>query len=414
MRLAEGAGMRADQSGILPTAASRYHALDAVRVLACASVIVAHSPLWPGRFGGHGVSMFMVLSGFVITLLLEREWARRDTLDLGEFWSRRLLRLVPAYLAYVAFVLLIDFVRGRPWSLGLLASTATFTVNYYNALSGHAPTPVAHTWSLSVEQQFYLVWPIVFLALRRDGAARVRRVLAGVIGVVIAWRCAFYFGLGGSMAWVWNAFETRADALALGCLLALGWDTAPVRRAASVLGRWAPGPLATLALLVLSRSALSAEWWQASLGLTFTAVLAGVLVVQLAALETRAGGTAWGHPAVRYLGRITYGTYLFHALALDAAMHLPIGAAAQTLVAMVLAFATGAVVNVVVEQRAAALVAWWRARGDQRPAMASGDIAQGRRTYGAPALAYDASAVPRVSGAHRIVGFVARYLRRAA
>jgi peptidoglycan/LPS O-acetylase OafA/YrhL len=392
-------GVPAHSTGRAPTAQfSRIDALDAIRVLACVSVVIAHSPLWPGRFGGHGVTMFMVLSGFVITLLLRREWEWGSTVDVRAFWARRLLRLVPAYFAYVAFVMLIDLARGRTWSLGLLGATMTFTVNYYNAVLGHPPSPVAHTWSLSVEQQFYLVWPLVFLAVRPWGRSRLVRVLVATIVAVALWRSILFFQLGASMSWIWNAFETRADALAMGCLLAVCWEAPVVQRVSSALGRWSWTPVPTLALIVASRSLVLDPAWQMSLGITVTAALAVVLVAQMGAIGRR-GESAWGHPVVRYLGRITYGSYLFHALALDAAEKLPLGVPAQVVVAILLTFATGAVVHEFVERPTVAIYEQWRTGG--------------RVPTPLPLP------IPRITDAYavaasRVASLLSRYLRRAA
>ena len=348
-------------SAASPTA-GRIDTLDALRVLACLGVVVGHAP-WPGRIGGYGVSIFMVLSGFLITMLFEREWRRAASLDLPRFWTRRVVRLVPAYAVYVALVLLEDAYMGRAWPPGLLSSASTFTVNYFNARNGHPSTSLAHTWTLSLEQQFYLVWPLVFMALRPRGLERVRAVLLGVIVAVVSWRCVYFFGLHGSMAWLWNSFETRADALAVGCLLAVSRDTGVVQRVRRAIGRQAIGPAVTFPLVIASRSALRWSAWQASVGFTVTAVLAGILLLQCVELNELPAGAIWRHGVVRALGRVTYGTYLFHLLAIDVAIRLVHSPLAQTLLAIPLAFGTGVVVNRCIEQPVAALHERWRGRG---------------------------------------------------
>jgi peptidoglycan/LPS O-acetylase OafA/YrhL len=123
--------------------------------------------------GDLGVGLFFVISGFLITLLLLREADRTGTVSLSQFYLRRTVRIFPAYYASMAVSLAVDFIRGTVWSPGLLASGAAYLMNYYNAFNNHPTTSIAHAWSLANEEQFYLLWPAAFLALRRVSPKRV-------------------------------------------------------------------------------------------------------------------------------------------------------------------------------------------------------------------------------------------------
>src|SRR5438093_1124683 len=164
----------------METRATHLPALDGLRAVAVFTVIVYHFGInaVPGDLG---VSAFFVLSGFLITWLLLREHAANGTVSLRRFYTRRVLRIFPAYYAFLAVSFAIDSVRGQPWGSSLGLSSLFYLVNYYNALNGHPVTSIAHAWSLGIEEQFYLLWPMLLLLLLRGGAARAARVLTGVV-----------------------------------------------------------------------------------------------------------------------------------------------------------------------------------------------------------------------------------------
>ncbi|MEA2761722.1 MAG: hypothetical protein QOD47_1006 [Gemmatimonadaceae bacterium] len=286
-------------------------ALDGLRAVAVFTVVASHAN-FPLRIPGDlGVSAFFVLSGFLITRLLLRERERTGGVSIRRFYARRTMRIFPAYYAFLILSYLIDAHAGQRWSPTLLANTLTYTVNYFNAFNHHPTTSVAHAWSLAVEEQFYLLWPLAFVVL----AARGRRALVGGVSVAalaaVAWRSWLILGARVDASYVYNAFDTRLDNLAVGCLLALAVDHKTVVAAATVLAKRSWFPIIVLALLLTSRLALS-DAYHYSIGFTVDALLVAVLIAQLLQLY-RSPLWAWLEwPAVRYLGAISYPIYLYH------------------------------------------------------------------------------------------------------
>ncbi|HEX9393047.1 MAG TPA: acyltransferase, partial [Gemmatimonadales bacterium] len=208
------------QTPLLRTlAGSRLPALDGLRAVAVFTVMIYHFGInaVPGDLG---VSAFFVLSGFLITWLLLKEHGATGDVSLRQFYTRRVLRIFPAYYAFIVLTYAADHLRGQAWPPGLAPSALFYLVNYFNALHGHPTTSIAHAWSLGIEEQFYLLWPLLLLVLLRGGVARVARALVILIVVVVAWRCVLLLGLHVDRAYLYNAFDTRFDNLAVGCLLA--------------------------------------------------------------------------------------------------------------------------------------------------------------------------------------------------
>jgi len=198
----------------------RIPSLDGVRALAVVLVLYAHAqhsvnfpaipkPYWIGWLG---VNIFFALSGFLITTLMVREFHQNARLDVPAFYLRRSLRILPAYAVYLAAVLLLQTVGTVSLSDGDWLRALTYTVNFQE----DPPWLFAHIWSLSVEEHFYLAWPLVM-------ALGLSRGLRGALAVVVG--CfAMRWGLmlaGSTLVPMNNSSLTRLDAIAAGCLLAL-------------------------------------------------------------------------------------------------------------------------------------------------------------------------------------------------
>ena len=300
--------------------ASHLPALDGLRAVAVGVVMLYHFTGSEWVPGDLGVGLFFVISGFLITLLLLREADSTGSVSLSRFYLRRTLRIFPAYYVFVAVSLAVDFVRGVVWSKGLIASAFAYLMNYYNAFNNHPTTSVAHAWSLANEEQFYLLWPAAFLLLMRaTPKARGRWLVAVIIGVAV-WRSYLYLVRDIGPAYVYNAFDTRADNLAVGCLLAVIAQRLPRSAWPSRVASSRYLPLVTVGLLYVSRI-LAPPSYHYSLGFTVDAVLMAIFIVQVVQLAAaKDWGWAWlDHRVTRFFGAISYPLYLYHIWGLSGA-----------------------------------------------------------------------------------------------
>jgi peptidoglycan/LPS O-acetylase OafA/YrhL len=307
-------------------------ALDGLRAVALVGVLCFHQRFaWaPGGF--LGVSTFFTLSGFLIARLALGEWGRTGTLSLGGFWERRARRLLPAALVTVAGVALLAWrtgIGGQAVHGDLLASLAYVANWRFAATSGDYgqlftdPSPVAHMWSLAIEEQFYLLFPVVFILLMRDrgrgGPGRVLR-RAGAVWAALAlasFASAAWVARSGSSGLAYYATTTRAAEILVGVVAAYVVVSRPGRR---LLARRGVGVGLTVAAPV-AVVGLAWLWHVTSLGspALFRGVTAlnSLLTVVLVVAVTRAGArgpasAVLGLWPLRQVGKVSYGAYLLH------------------------------------------------------------------------------------------------------
>jgi peptidoglycan/LPS O-acetylase OafA/YrhL len=274
----------------------RRPALDGLRGLAALGVILAHAgtPFMTGA-GTLGVTLFFVLSGFLITRLLVEELERTGRIDLRSFYLRRLRRLGPPLVVFLAVVTALLVGTGEPlW--GAL-SALTFTSNFAS-LVGVPLHLVGHTWSLSHEEQFYLLWPLVLIVLGRRHLTRLTPALA-VVAVLVAANRIMLAVSGASLIRSFYSPDTRSDALLVGCLLAL-----VLHRSVSLrVGRWA----ALAGVILLACAPFGRE---PLVVLLVPATLSSAVLVAWA--WTTAGGGLLASAPIRGFGRISYAVFLWH------------------------------------------------------------------------------------------------------
>ena len=321
-------GLSRELSDATP-ALPRLVGLDGLRAFAVVAVVLYHAGVaWiPGGF--LGVDIFFVLSGFLITSLLLVELDRSGRVEFGRFYLRRARRLLPALMAVLLVTGLLvatiaydaagTFRRDLPGALLYFSNWSYILTDtsYFEAIG--RPPLLGHLWSLAVEEQFYLVWPVIcFLLYRWRGARMVGRVALGaalasalamaVVSVVTGWPAA------GDPSRLYFGTDTHAMGILLGAALAVVWrpgSTAPVlpRQAQAVIS--AAG---VLALVLLT-------WVMTHLGESSTAlyrggflVVAGLSAVVVAAASHRGvpfGGWLGTRP-MRWVGERSYGIYLWH------------------------------------------------------------------------------------------------------
>jgi peptidoglycan/LPS O-acetylase OafA/YrhL len=294
-------------------------ALDGLRGVAVLLVVVyhAHERLLPGGF--LGVDVFFVISGFLITTLLVQEYDARGRVGLRSFYIRRGLRLLPALLLMLAvYCLLASLAMGG--ALDHLADSGIalfYMANWTRALGFFRPMYLGHTWSLSVEEQFYLLWPLLLLLLLRS--ARSRWVVAFVpLGIaLVSWAHRYNLSVAGSsFNRTFNGLDTRLDGLMLGCAAGVvvasgllnGRARAALQSSLAVLAPLALGLLCYLAATIVLAATDTFRGWLAVIS---AAALFPVLQGALGAATSPLNTLLSVRPLV-WLGRISYGVYLWH------------------------------------------------------------------------------------------------------
>jgi peptidoglycan/LPS O-acetylase OafA/YrhL len=295
-------------------------ALDGLRGLAVAAVLLFHAGQLRGGF--LGVDLFFVLSGFLITGLLLEELGRRGRIDLMAFWGRRARRLLPALTFVVMSTLLLAWAFAGPNMLGSalrdLPWVAAQSVNwhfigeqigYWNASGTHL---FAHLWSIGVEWQFYLAWPmLVTLAGKGPGGQR-RIAFIAVAGALVSLLLMIKLGAAVDTTRAYEGTDTRAFSLLLGAAAATG----PVRNAIAGLSRTAVDVICVLLLCGLFTSWLLTSGENAPglfQGGMFAHSLGGaVLIALLTGTPDGLAGRVIGSAVPRRLGELSYGLYLWH------------------------------------------------------------------------------------------------------
>jgi peptidoglycan/LPS O-acetylase OafA/YrhL len=310
-------------------------ALDGVRALAVLAVMAYHGGLSFLPAGFFGVDAFFVLSGFLITTLLVTEWAGASRIALRAFWARRARRLLPALLVVLVFVVLYArFVAapgmypGLRWDgIAALFYSANwrFIASGQNYFAATGPvSPLLHTWSLAIEEQFYIVWPLVVLAImrfRKSGSARALQTLlvASVVGALAsAAEMALLFHPAEDPTREYFGTDTHAQCLLVGAALAAGlglWrrresradPTEKRHRLVSVGGLLGVGVCAW-------------AWSQLQYGQTFVfrggfllvSVSVAAVILSTVLHPTGIVSRVLSWAPLRYIGRISYGMYLWH------------------------------------------------------------------------------------------------------
>ena len=279
-------------------------ALDGLRGFAILLVMADHAGIGiASRAGNLGVTIFFVLSGFLITTLLLEERARHGRISLPRFYWRRALRLLPALAVLLGVVAVLMGVAGRTGEIGGDVIPALFYFMNWATVAGNNPGLLSHTWSLSIEEQFYLVWPVLLIGILALSRGRVRWVVGLLVVVIltaIVLRFILWTGEGVYLR-VYFGTDTRMDALAIGCLLAVAFRRRPVAVP--------PLAMAGLAAVIPITAWTTNDESLATIGFAVTALAAAGLVAG-AAMGNGQRVLAWRPLA--YLGIISYGLYLWH------------------------------------------------------------------------------------------------------
>ena len=299
--------------------------LDGLRAVAVLVVVLYHLNVGWASGGLLGVGVFFVLSGYLITDLLLAEHERTGAVDLGRFWLRRARRLLPALWVMLVVVTLwvafLDPVQLAGFRGALLAALLYFSnwwyafqhVSYFASFG--PPSPLGHLWSLAVEEQFYLLWPLALLLALRF--VRRREILIGLLvlgAVASAWAMAVLFQPGSDPTRVYEGTDTRAFQLLVGAVLAVALPSRRPAGSISTLGRWALDALGAAGFAVIVAMVVATNEYQAFIyrgGMALLSLATAAVLVTLIHPSTLLN-RALGVPPLRWIGVRSFGIYLWH------------------------------------------------------------------------------------------------------
>lgn len=291
-------------------------ALSGVRFIAVFLVIFYHLGFQVVP-GGHGVMLFFVLSGFLITWLLLKENEKTGTVSLKGFFKRRIFRIFPAFYVYwiVAVVALLAFTKNVPWAHA--ASAALYVSDYYYALHPESNNLFSHTWSLAIEERFYLCFPFLFVAFSRN-LNRLVKVLAAIIVSVWLWRFILVYGFKVEDSYIYTAFDTRIDHLLVGCFLAVILKLEKFKSFWNAALKNSLMPLLTIVLLLSSIyfGSMDSLKYKDTVGFLIEPILMGIFIVQVILFSATPIWKWLDWYPVKYLGTISYSLYLYQQLTL--------------------------------------------------------------------------------------------------
>jgi peptidoglycan/LPS O-acetylase OafA/YrhL len=299
--------VRPPNSGICSPAATEPEGylphIDGLRAIAVTAVVIFHIFGNALRGGWLGVEVFFVLSGYLITGLLRREWMKAGRIDLISFYGARAFRLLPALTVLLIFYLCVGLFRKDSYWLSLKTTAIVlfYGMNWARAFSLASEDYLGHTWSLAVEEQFYIVFPFILLAIIRSKPIV---ILTVVYFMLIIWR--FYLFDGGvTSARITNGLDTRADGLLIGCILSFALDKSVVQQLAEKL--W---PLACIGLIVMIACMKGSAIPTFLFAVPCTAICTAIIIA--AARASNLLQHTLSNPVLVYIGTISYGVYLWH------------------------------------------------------------------------------------------------------
>lgn len=304
--------------------------LDGIRAIAVIMVLAYHLKLALFKSGFLGVTVFFVLSGYLITGILISEVEEEGTIDLKNFWLRRIRRLVPAVMSMAVVIIFVSAVVNRiiftKGCKDFLASVLGFNnwwqifnkVSYFEAAG--VPSPFTHCWSLAIETQFYLIYPLILLGIyklvksRGEGRANRGLLFAGVtllLALISVILMIVLFDPQQDASRVYYGTDTRAFSLLFGALLAILWEyrIVPRRLSASVNMVLGSVSFAVLLVMTIAINGSSNFWYRG--GQFFGTILTVLMVYAVSGRKTWLSRFL-SNPVLKWMGDRSYSIYLWH------------------------------------------------------------------------------------------------------
>lgn len=299
--------------------------LDGLRALSVLAVSAYHLDLKWAQGGLLGVGIFFVLSGYLITDQILLEWKTYRRLSLMDFWLRRIRRLLPAMICMLGFVAVWLIGSDPPLFQALkgeFLSSLFYVNNWYLIFhevsyfeSFGPPSPIGHLWSLSIEEQFYLVWPIVLVIGIKLAPRRGKLMLWLLAGAAVsALAMAVIYEPGTDPSRVYYGTDTRAFALLIGAALAVIWPSWKLNGAISTSARSlldVSGSLGLVILMILIFGTNKLDDWLYRGGFLFIALLTATITAVLVHPASRLGKIMGCEP-LKWIGKRSYSLYIWH------------------------------------------------------------------------------------------------------
>ena len=304
--------------------------LDGIRAIAVIMVLAYHLKLALFKSGFLGVTVFFVLSGYLITGILISEVEEEGTIDLKNFWLRRIRRLVPAVMSMAVVIIFVSAVVNRiiftKGCKDFVASVLGFNnwwqifnkVSYFEAAG--VPSPFTHCWSLAIETQFYLIYPLILLGIyklvksRGEGRAKRGLLFAGVtllLALISVILMIVLFDPQQDASRVYYGTDTRAFSLLFGALLAILWEYRMVPRRLSASVNMVLGSVSFAVLLVMTIAINgSSNFWYRG-GQFFGTILTVLMVYAVSGRKTWLSRFL-SNPVLKWIGDRSYSIYLWH------------------------------------------------------------------------------------------------------
>jgi peptidoglycan/LPS O-acetylase OafA/YrhL len=317
-------------------AARDIPSLDGLRAFSILLVMVAHSswylPGWVTQDslfrsivggGTHGVAIFFVISGYLITTLLLREYDKKGAVSLKRFYFRRTMRIFPPFYCFLGVMGLLWAFRIIPEDWRSFLASLTYTWAFFPWSHGYF---IFHTWSLSIEEQFYLLWPLLFVVLH----ARSKLIRASLLFIILmpAMRVLFYFVLPHLRGHEFYMVQGWLDTMMIGCLLALlkhqgKWDRWQLR----YVNGWTASVMAIVAFYAVPMATEQLPKRMAGLfvlgvGPTVTACCLGGLLLYVTSTNNVFTLKVLNNAVVRHIGVLSYSLYLWQQLFLSQKLSL--------------------------------------------------------------------------------------------
>jgi len=293
-----------------------YPALDGLRAIAVAIVLLAHAGAPYPISGGVGVDIFFVLSGFLITSILASEFAATAKIKIKRFYLRRAFRLMPCLVAVCALYALMSYQQSGEWPLTTLAIVLSYTGNWARAVYGTTLGSLNHTWSLAIEEQFYLLWPLLILGLERISRSNMTKAISlATVALAFAIYRALMTGTYSAER-IYYGLDTHIDGLILGAALCYVIRIFQSRDHIDPIYSKCLGYLATpFAVIGLAVIMGYLGWWNKYMALVGFALVACASATIIADLVVGNHSLIKRFLSLKFLvqiGKISYGIYLWH------------------------------------------------------------------------------------------------------